>query len=207
MSDIPGQPNLSQLAEAVIEATSEQIRAAIPGIFVDVSNDLRSGSVQPSISRPGSSPDPAIPDVPILYPGGSGASISWTVASGDPCLLVVSDRDLDSWVRNGGTSRSSAVDPRTHDLSDAVAIPVAIPSGARADGTIRINAGSGGRVAIGTGSAELVSLASQVCDAFIQNAANIGTGVAPGAPIIMSPAIVTLLTAIKAGLDSIKGAM
>lgn len=206
MSEITGQPNLTQFAEAVVDAASEQIRVAIPGTFVSVASDMRSGAVQPSIARQNASADPAIPDVPILFPGGSGASVTWPILAGDPCLIVFCDRSTEEWISAGGSSSVEPTDDRTHDISDAIAIPMGI-GGATNDGTVRVNVGIGGKVAIGNGTAELVSLASQLCDAFIANSAFIGTGVAPGSPVPANPAIITLLTTIKASLDSIKGTL
>lgn len=146
MTELPGQPNLSQLMEAVVEAAGEQIRVAIPGILASVSSDLSTATVQPAISRSGSGSDPSIPDVRLLWPKFANGRITWPVESGDACLIVFADRSLEEWQAADGERRVAAVDPRTHDLTDAVAIPLGpaeAASGRAGDISIQLTGGPG----------------------------------------------------------------
>lgn len=163
MGDLPGQPNLSQLLEAVVEAVGEEVRVAIPGVIGGVSSDLSKASVQPAVRRNDSDADPVLPDVPLLFPSFGRVKITWPVESGDPCLLVFGDRSLEEWESAGGDKEVEPADPRTHDLSDAVAIPIG-PGGASSGrssdislamtnptlvGAIELRLQSDGKVALG----------------------------------------------------------
>jgi hypothetical protein len=128
MSDLPGQPNLSQLLETVLEAAGEEIAVARPGVITGVSSDRKTADVQPAVRRHDSSDaDPVLPDVPLFFPAGC----SWPVESGHPCLLVFADRSIEEWDSKGGGDEVEPADSRTHDLTDAMAIPMG-PGGARA---------------------------------------------------------------------------
>jgi hypothetical protein len=166
MRDLPGQPNLSQLLEAAIDAAGEQIRVAVPGVLQSVADDLSTATVQPAVRRHDSGADPAIPGVPLLFPGFGTGRLTWPVEPGDPCLLVFGDRSLDEWHSAGGGREVEPADPRTHDLTDAVALPLGLggaasgraedislrltPSGA--DGTVELRLQSDGNLALGNSS-------------------------------------------------------
>lgn len=127
MSDLPGQPNLSQLLETVLEAAGEEIAVARPGVITGVSSDRKTADVQPAVRRHDSADaDPVLPDVPLFFPAGC----SWPVDSGTPCLLIFADRALEEWQSKGGDGEVEPADPRTHDLTDGMAIPMG-PGGAR----------------------------------------------------------------------------
>lgn len=151
MADLPGQPNLSQLVEAVVEATGEQIRVAVPGVFASVASDLSTATVQPAIRRNDSAADPAIPDVPILFPRFAKGRLTWPVEAGDPCLLVFCDRSIEEWTDADGEREVEPTDPRTHDITDALAIPLGLggaASGRAGDVSLRLTPD-------GTGTTEL----------------------------------------------------
>ena len=63
---------------------------------------------------------PIVRDVPVVFPGAGGFRLTFPVAVGDSCLLLFSDRSLDTWLTGGG--EADPVDPRAHHLSDAVAL-------------------------------------------------------------------------------------
>lgn len=62
---------------------------------------------------------PQLSGVPIFFGQGGGASIGADPAPGDPCLIVVLDRNVDAWLQNGG--QQAPVSDRSHDLSDCFA--------------------------------------------------------------------------------------
>ena len=57
--------------------------------------------------------------VPVVFPKGGGSYISYPVSTGDNCLLLFCDFELDGWWISGEARPSNF--PRRHDLSDAVA--------------------------------------------------------------------------------------
>lgn len=63
---------------------------------------------------------PLLSDVPVYFPSGGGAYLTFPVKKGDPCILLFNDRDIDVWLATGtvGAPNSS----RMHHLSDAIAL-------------------------------------------------------------------------------------
>lgn len=141
-TDEPGEPNLSQVLEAVIEAAGEQIRSCIPGVITAVNMNTGRVSVQP-----GSSNDPVIPDVPLMYFTTGDVRFTFPVKVGGQVLLVFGDRNLDGWIAGAGAKAVATDDPRTHDLSDALAIPLSLAPPARsADISLAMDNETGGPV-------------------------------------------------------------
>ena len=216
MSDLHGQPNLSQFAEAVIEAAGAQIHVALPGTIVSVASDLSTATVQPDVNPHDADPDPAIPDVPLLFPRWGSGQMTWPVEAGDPCLLVFGDRSLEEWQAGGGRQADPA-DPRSHDLTDAVAIPVGLggaASGRSGDFSVQITSGGNtaevriqgnGRVAIGNSSGELVDLLSQLCS-LLEGALILSVDPASHQGQLLPAAAATVAT-IRGKLDAIKGSL
>lgn len=64
---------------------------------------------------------PTFEDVPILYTGGGGASITPPMKKGDEVLLVFASRSVENWHQQGGVQNQTSA--RMHDLSDGFAIP------------------------------------------------------------------------------------
>lgn len=84
-------------------------------------------SQQPIV--PGSQSAP-LTDVPVQYPrllscpvvimsGGAGG-LTFPIATGDQCVVLFNDRDIDAWYQSGLTSVPNS--NRLHDLSDGMAI-------------------------------------------------------------------------------------
>lgn len=74
---------------------------------------------------------PIIRNVPVVFPGAGSYRITFPIARGDTVLLIISDRSLDKWKGQGG--EVDPVDPRHHNLSDAIAIPGLRPFSASLD--------------------------------------------------------------------------
>ena len=68
---------------------------------------------------------PNLPNCPVLYPGGGGISIVWPLEAGDRVYVLIPDVS-EAEVQAGATTAGPAepADPRRHDLSDAVCIPL-----------------------------------------------------------------------------------
>jgi hypothetical protein len=63
---------------------------------------------------------PLLVDVPIMYQGGGGYSITLPITAGDECLIIFADRCIDAWWQSGGVQ--APMENRMHDLSDGFAL-------------------------------------------------------------------------------------
>ena len=115
--------------EETVRIAQDAMRAslwtALPGIVQSFKAARRTAVVQPALAqlriRSGENvPLAVLQDVPVLFPGGGGFSLTFPVAAGDECLLVFCCRALDAWYASGGVQPAPFA--RMHDLSDAVAI-------------------------------------------------------------------------------------
>jgi hypothetical protein len=57
---------------------------------------------------------------PVMVLNGGGGYISFPIASGDSCLVLFCDREIDTWFTNGGVNAPQSA--RVHDLNDGIAI-------------------------------------------------------------------------------------
>lgn len=70
---------------------------------------------------------PTLVDVPIVWPGGGGCTLTFPIKPGDECWVIFGSRCIDAWWQQGpGTAEATGdivVPPfeRMHDLSDGVA--------------------------------------------------------------------------------------
>ena len=124
---------LQEFAEQVEKAAKACVRdihTAIPGKILSFDSERCTASVQPSgkyVTADGAALDyPVIPDAPVLFPcsTSSGIGIAFPVKSGDSCLIVVSEVELDEW-RTGAESEAHL----RFDLTSAVTIPGLMSTG------------------------------------------------------------------------------
>lgn len=142
--DQPSSPNWTQLLEEVIAAAGQEIRSAMPGVITGVAADRSTASVQPAVRRAGADgDDPVIPDVPVLWPRSSKGRITWPLEAGDGCLLIFADRSLEEWESADGEKAVEATDPRTHDITDALCIPLGLGRGSTSPTDIDLEVESG----------------------------------------------------------------
>ena len=66
---------------------------------------------------------PTLPEVPVMFPSGGGAIVSFPVEVGDIVLLVFSMRSIDELLASDGQLPQTPFSKRKHSLSDAIAIP------------------------------------------------------------------------------------
>ena len=59
-------------------------------------------------------------DCPVICLGGGDAALTFPIATGDECLVLFNDRDIDNWF--AGSSTSANATPRTHAFTDAIAL-------------------------------------------------------------------------------------
>ncbi len=111
-----------------IKANARNTYTAIPAIITDVSRleSHNQVSVQPAIQTILSNGTtfelPIIPEVPVQWPAGGGAVITFPIAVDDDVLLIFSMKSIAEW----GASSGGTVEPfdqRMHNLSDAYVIP------------------------------------------------------------------------------------
>lgn len=114
--------------QAAMEGNQAALRTAMPGIVVSFNAAAGTVVVQPALmasirAQDGSAsfkPLPLLMDVPVVFPGGGGFSLTFPVTAGDECLVVFGDRCIDAWWQHGGTQ--APMEPRMHSLSDAFAL-------------------------------------------------------------------------------------
>lgn len=63
---------------------------------------------------------PISTECPLIVHGGGLAHITFPVATGDQCLLLFNDRDIDNWFAGSTTSPNAT--PRLHSFADCIAL-------------------------------------------------------------------------------------
>ncbi len=63
---------------------------------------------------------PVLVDCPVIVLSGGNSGITLPIQSGDTCLVLFCDRDLDNWFESGQITTLNS--NRVHDLSDGVAL-------------------------------------------------------------------------------------
>jgi hypothetical protein len=224
-------PTFRAVARRVIERALAQARVAIPAKVVSFDPAKRTIKAQPLIRRPGpvggTIEEPALGDIPVLWPGSGRHRIRFPLRAGDSVLLVFLDLASDDWalgMQQGTATNPPLVDPaevRSHDFADAVAIPIStftaalqgeLGSGAApfADRVVVENENAqialidGGRVALGTRAPvpiELLDLVEQLITALQASIVDIA-----GVPSLGATAQATV-AAVKLQLQTIKGTL
>ena len=59
-------------------------------------------------------------DCPVFTLQGGGSAIEMPITAGDQCIILFSDRNIDSWFQTGG--EGAPLNSRCHDLSDGIAL-------------------------------------------------------------------------------------
>lgn len=62
---------------------------------------------------------PLIIDAPVVVLGGGLGALTFPITTGDECLVLFNDRDIDTWFQSGGVGAPNAT-PRLHSFSDAM---------------------------------------------------------------------------------------
>ena len=197
------------------------VHTALPGAIISYDYTLQKASIQPLLNKSWADGTttvmPVLENVPVIFPRSGGASLTFPVVQGDPCLLLFIERSIDQWLTQGG--QVTPQDPRKFDLSDAVAImglsPFSTTSPAmnnsdvlltyenssitiKANGDIVIN--TSGKVAIGNSTTELLNIVSELMG-YLQGATVMG----PAFNGPLNAAFIAQVAAIQTQLDAIKG--
>jgi hypothetical protein len=64
---------------------------------------------------------PILVNCPVIILNGGGAYLTFPIDTGDTCIVLFCDRDMDNWVEYGNTDSAPNTD-RAHDLSDGIAL-------------------------------------------------------------------------------------
>lgn len=113
---------------AAIEGALSETWSSMPGIVQSFDPKAMTVTVQPSIRGRIERPDgsiasvnlPLLVDVPVVYPGGGGFTLTFPIRLGDECLVLFADRCIDSWWQSGGIGEP--LEARMHNLSDGFAL-------------------------------------------------------------------------------------
>lgn len=127
---MPQTPNETDNLLTAIRSQLALVHTCLPGVIASYDEATQTATVTPAVKFKFRKSDgtlehyapPAIPKVPVAFPGGDGWSITWPLAAGDPVTLVFAERSLDEWRTVKGTAHE-ARDVRRFDLTDAIAIP------------------------------------------------------------------------------------
>lgn len=215
------QPTLSSLLRGAAELALRQARVAIPAVVVSFDAGKATCAAQPLIAEPlaegGHRTDPAVTNVPVLYPGTATSRVRFPLTKGDTVLLVFLDRASDDWALSLQLAEATSpklklpAECRRHDYTDAVAIPIATcaPSdlSVAADRLLMEHGGAqlalvdGNKVAFGTATVELLDRLDALIGALQTAIVDV-----LGAPALGAAAQATL-TSIRASLTSIRGTL
>ena len=120
--------DMEEAFRAMLDGFKASLWTAVPAIVQSVDFAKQTATLQPAIKSQQKMPDgsvkavdiPLLTDVPMHFPTGGGASMTFPVKAGDEALVVFSSRPSDAWQQSGGVR--SQIDARTHDLSDGFAM-------------------------------------------------------------------------------------
>jgi len=120
--------DMEEAFRAMLDGFKASLWTAVPAIVQSVDFAKQTATLQPAIKSQQRMPDgsvkavdlPLLTDVPMHFPTGGGASMTFPVKAGDEALVVFSSRPSDAWQQSGGVQ--SQIDARTHDLSDVFAM-------------------------------------------------------------------------------------
>lgn len=130
-------PSLAEVLRTAIEYHLLDTRVGVPGRVLAYDAESRTATIQPMVGRHLKKQDgteveeklPAIPGVPVEFPGAGKWNVVWPLAEGDVGVLHFHDSSLEEW--KGAANRDViAKDVRMHALADATFRPgLRSPSG------------------------------------------------------------------------------
>lgn len=129
-------PSLAEVIRNALDSAFRECHVSLPAVVISYDATTQTAQVQPLLTLPvvdtngnvSNESRPVINDVPVLFPSGGGYRLIFPVEAGDLVTLIMADQSLDIWKAKG--TETDPIDLRTHDLSDAVAIPALGPKNA-----------------------------------------------------------------------------
>ena len=110
--------------QQVIDNSLKDLHTVIPGKIERFDSDTQLAQIKPLIKRRFVNNQevelPLCINCPVMFPRAGGFVMTFPVKVGDECLVVFSERSLDTWLQSAGVQ--PPLDTRRHSLSDAIAI-------------------------------------------------------------------------------------
>lgn len=113
-----------ELVTAAIARAKNTIFTALPAKIIAYDPSTATCSAQPMLGIDSETTEmipPRIDGVPIYFPSGGGATMTFPVKPDDICLLVFSMFPIEEWIDSTGKQVSFSNGGRTHDITDAFA--------------------------------------------------------------------------------------
>jgi hypothetical protein len=158
LESLEGDADLSTVFDRAMRTAATNIHCVTPGKVSAVDGANGTSTLTPSISRPDADDEPEVPLAPIAQIRSATAWIMVPVAAGDRVIAIHADRSADEWIASGGSQRVDAQDPRSHDITDAIVLPIAIGANARPN-DLHMGCGNGQIVITSAGLAAIISSA------------------------------------------------
>lgn len=120
--------DLNEALLVAVQSAAAETWTSLPGIVNSFDAAKMTCTVRPAIQMKRAKFDgtwswveiPLLLDVPVMFPGGGGFTLTFPVAPGDECLVIFADRCIDAWWDMSGVQVQSEF--RMHDLSDGFAL-------------------------------------------------------------------------------------
>lgn len=114
---------------AALQGWQAGVWTALPAIVQSFDAASNTITARPAIQAKRRNPDGTVAwvnlsllvDVPVVWQGGGGYTMTFPIAKGDECLIVFASRCIDLWWTNGGYANAQA-EMRMHDPSDGFAL-------------------------------------------------------------------------------------
>lgn len=111
---------LHSLINDKIDKAKHEMYTGMPGKIVSYDAKTQSCTAQP-VFQTGELPMPPIYHVPVIFPAGGGAVLSFPVRAGDRCWLAFSMYPIDEYVAGTGDTNVNNSMDRPHDFNECVA--------------------------------------------------------------------------------------
>lgn len=154
-----GDPSWPEVLEGAIRKQLAAVHTSMPGEIVDYDPQTQRATVKLGLTHNGATV-PNLPDVPVLWPGGSEGFMHGELSGGDGVLVMFTEESFGQWDANGGTQDPGLL--RRHGLH-AAAIPGFRRDGEQYSGETGVTHLVGTEVRLGSADAsQFVALASLV---------------------------------------------
>ena len=166
--------------DAALRGRLFDVLTALPGRVVSYNRQAGTVDVQPvPATLQGGEPVawPILRAVPIAWPRAGASAITWPISAGDYVQLQFHARSIEQFLAEGDEGDPQS--PRTHHLSDAVAMPGVWPTDGRlspapADDALELREPTGGFIRLGQGA----SHAAVLGDTFVSAMSSLLTALA-----------------------------
>lgn len=163
---------------------------------------------------------PLLMQCPVICLGGGGGALTFPIQSGDECLVLFNDRDMDTWFSSGTTTSPNST-ARLHNFSDGIVLvglrstPNILLNYDTTRTVLRNKLGTAG-VGVGTSLIKIFNATTTLntlLQSLVTDIQSIVTALntvplvavtgAPGGPSPMNPAITALLSSASSSLSTL----